>query len=202
MASKALLTATYVSAVSGNDIVSECIRHGLDARRARDAQRSLMRNGLMEQTGVTLSRLGRESLRVVLTGGVFDIIHPGHIHTFNAARKLGNVLVVVVATDQTAARMKNRVPRHNQNQRRALVDSLQMVDLCVVGHKDDIFRTVREVMPDMVALGYDQIHHEKFIADGCRAINPRIQVARLPSPIPDISSSVIESEYGDDLYGI
>lgn len=202
MTGKALLTATYVSAVSGNDIGLECARRGVDARLAEDARRDLIRNGLMKPDGAALSGLGRESLRVVLTGGVFDIIHPGHIHTFNAARKLGDVLVVVVATDQTAAKMKSRNPLHDQKQRRALVDSLRVVDLCVVGHEGDIFQTVREVMPDMVALGYDQVHQEKFIADGCRIVNPRIQIARLPSPIPDISSSTIEAEYGDDLYGI
>ena len=35
-------------------------------------------------------------LKVVLAGGVFDIIHPGHIHTLNAAKALGDVLVVVI----------------------------------------------------------------------------------------------------------
>ena len=43
-------------------------------------------------------------LKVVLAGGVFDIIHPGHIHTLNAAKALGDVLVVVIATDKTAVR--------------------------------------------------------------------------------------------------
>jgi len=38
-------------------------------------------------------------LKIVLAGGVFDIIHPGHIHTLNAAKDLGDILVVVIATD-------------------------------------------------------------------------------------------------------
>ena len=197
----ALLVAAYASAVSGDGLDAECARRGLDPRRAAEARRTLVSNGLMKSGGA-LTRLGRESLRVVLTGGVFDIIHPGHIHTFNAAKKLGDVLVVVVATDKTAAKMKRRPPLHNQEQRRALVDAVGVVDLCVVGHQGDMFQTVRAVMPDVIALGYDQAHQEKFISDGCRAVSPRIQVARLQSPVPDISSSSIEAVYGDDLYRI
>ncbi|MBI1657264.1 MAG: FAD synthase [Thaumarchaeota archaeon] len=197
----ALLVAAYASSVSGDALDAECARRGLDPRRAAEARRTLVSNGLMKPD-YTLTRLGRESLQVVLTGGVFDIIHPGHIHTFNAAKKLGDVLVVVVATDETAARMKRRRPLHNQEQRRALVDAVGVVDLCVVGHQGDMFQTVRAVMPDVVALGYDQAHQEKFISDGCRAVSPRIQVARLQSPVPDISSSNIEAVYGDDLYRI
>ena len=197
----ALLVAAYASSVSGDALDAECARRGLDSRRAAEARRTLVSNGLMKPD-YTLTRLGRESLRVVLTGGVFDIIHPGHIHTFNAAKKLGDVLVVVVATDETAARMKRRRPLHTQEQRRALVDAVGVVDLCVVGHQGDMFQTVRAVMPDVVALGYDQAHQEKFISDGCRAVSPRIQVARLQSPVPDISSSNIEAVYGDDLYRI
>lgn len=197
----ALLVAAYASAVSGDGLDAECARRGLDPRRTAEARQTLASNGLMKPDGA-LTRLGRESLRVVLTGGVFDIIHPGHIHTFNAAKKLGDVLVVVVATDETAAKMKRRRPLHNQEQRRALVDAVGVVDLCVVGYQGDMFQTVRAVMPDVIALGYDQAHQEKFISDGCRAVSPRIQVARLQSPVPDISSSNIEAVYGDDLYRI
>ena len=198
----ALLAAAYIASVSGRSLDEECARRGLDMQRADVARKTLVANHLMRQDGTTLTPLGRESLRVVLTGGVFDIIHPGHIHTFNAAKKLGDLLVVVVATDQTAARMKRRRPLHDQETRRTLVDMVRVVDLCVVGQQGDMFRTVRHLMPDMVALGYDQGHQEKFIADGCRAINPHIGVARLQSPVPYISSTKIEAEYGDDLYRI
>ncbi len=62
----------------------------------------LIKNGLVNDDKKTLTELGRTSLRVVLAGGVFDIIHPGHIYTLKAAKALGDVLVVVVATDATA----------------------------------------------------------------------------------------------------
>jgi len=163
---------------------------------------NLVKNGLVEQDKRTLTELGRSSLRVVLAGGVFDIIHPGHIHTLNSAKSLGDVLVVVIATDKTAEKMKKKPPLHNKKQRRELVNSLSIVDVCIIGYESDIFKTVELVKPEIIALGYDQIHQEKFITDGCKKLNLNVKVARLQSSIPDISSSKIEKEYGDALHGI
>jgi len=140
--------------------------------------------------------------KIVLAGGVFDIIHPGHIHTLNAAKALGGVLVVAIATDKTAKKMKKRTPLHNQELRRELVSCLSMVDKAIVGHEDDIFQTVKEVKPNIIVLGYDQIHQEKFISDGCKRINLNVEIVRLESPVPHLSSSQIEKEYGKDIHGL
>ena len=140
--------------------------------------------------------------KIVLAGGVFDIIHPGHIHTLNAAKALGGVLVVAIATDKTAKKMKKRSPLHNQELRRELVSSLSMVDKAIVGHEDDIFQTVKEVKPNIIVLGYDQVHQEKFISDGCKRINLNVEIVRLETPVPHLSSSEIEKEYGKDIHGL
>ncbi|MXX20200.1 MAG: adenylyltransferase/cytidyltransferase family protein [Cenarchaeum sp. SB0661_bin_35] len=191
--------AAYIAQVTGNPLRHVCAQRGMSDSVMCEGISRLNNNNLMDRDKLT--SLGRESIRVVLTGGVFDIIHPGHIHTLNAAKSLGNILVVVIATDNTATKMKREV-RHSQVQRQTLVESLQVVDVCVIGHQNDIFKTVRTIMPDVIALGYDQIHHEKYISDGCKKINPRIEVARLQSPVPDISSSEIKRAYGDNIYDL
>ncbi len=162
----------------------------------------LIKNQLVNEDRKTLTEIGRNSLRIVLAGGVFDIIHPGHIHTLNAAKELGDVLVVVVATDNTAVKMKKRQPLHSQEQRQELVNSLTMVDLCLIGQEDNIFKTVNHVKPQIIALGYDQVHQEKFITEGCKKIELDAKVARLQSPIPESSSSKIQKEYGESIHGI
>ena len=168
----------------------------------RDKINNLIEKNLVNEDKTTLTEMGRDSLHVVLAGGVFDIIHPGHISTLNAAKALGDVLVVVVATDNTAVKMKKRNPLHSQEQRQELVKSLKVVDLCLIGQENDIFKTVNFVKPQIIALGYDQIHQEKFITEGCKKIKLDARVARLQSPIPESSSSKIEKEYGESIHGI
>ena len=200
---KEIISALYVSSISGEDAIS-IIRKKLPVSpdHLKTKIESFEKKGIVESDKKTLTDLGRSAIRVVLAGGVFDIIHPGHIHTLRAAKALGNVLIVVIATDQTAQKMKHRLPLHNMELRRDLVNSLLMVDYAVVGYEGDIFKTVALVKPDIIALGYDQIHQEKFITDGCKKINVNASIARLQSPIPDIKSSKIESEYGESIYRI
>ena len=150
----------------------------------------------------TLQEIQDSNSKIVLAGGVFDIIHPGHIHTLNDAKKLGDVLVVVVATDKTAIKMKKREPLHSAELRQELVSSLSMVDLCIIGDEENIFKTVDLVKPQIIALGYDQTHQEKFITEGCKNINLDVTVARLESPRPETSSSKIQKEYGKEIHGL
>ena len=198
---KEIISALYVSSLSKEDPISIIQRKlSVNPDHLKTKIESLVRHGIVESDKKTLSELGRSSLRVVLAGGVFDIIHPGHLHTLRAAKALGNVLVVVIATDQTAQKMKSRMPLHNMDLRQDLVSSLSMVDYAILGHEGDIFKTVAFVKPDIIALGYDQVHQEKFITDGCKKINVNVSIARLQSPIPDIKSSKIENGYGSSIY--
>lgn len=193
----------YASSLDGSNPIEYIKKKNhLSADYVEERIQALVENDLVDDDKKTLTELGRTSLKVVFAGGVFDIIHPGHIHTLNSAKNLGDVLVVVVATDKTAQKMKKRTPLHNQNQRRDLVGSLSMVDICLVGDEEDIFKTVDTVKPQIIALGYDQTHQEKFITDGCHKINLDVKVARLQSPTPHTSSSQIEKEYGKAIHGI
>lgn len=200
---KEIITAFFVATLSGYtaiDIIRKKL--ALSPEYVQERIEDLVKNGFIESNKKTLTDLGRNSIRVVLAGGVFDIIHPGHIHTLRAAKALGNVLVVVIATDKTAQKMKNRIPLHNMELRKDLVRSLSMVDYAVVGYEGDIFKSVELIKPNIIALGYDQVHQEKFIIDGCKKIGIDVSIARLQSPIPDIKSSKIENDYGKSIYGI
>jgi cytidyltransferase-like protein len=193
----------YVCQINGDnptEIIKE--KSMLSNEQINEKITQLIQKNLVNEDKNTLSDIGRDSLRVVLAGGVFDIIHPGHISTLNAAKTLGDVLVVVVATDNTAVKMKKRRPIHSQKQRQELVNSLAVVDLCLIGQENDIFKTVNLVKPQTIALGYDQVHQEQFITEGCKKMKLNTKVARLQSPIPESSSSKIEKEYGESIHGI
>lgn len=97
----------------------------------------------------------RKNLTVVMAGGVFDIIHPGHVMTLREAKKYGDVLVVAVATDETVKKTKNREPMHSQQERIMMVNMLKPVDLAIAGGQD-WQDTLKRVSPDIVVFGYDQ----------------------------------------------
>lgn len=195
-----ILAAHYISQISGQDPNAIISEYNMPFEHVSERTKILKKNGLIDSDS-KITKEGRESLRIVLAGGVFDIIHPGHIHTLSEAKKLGDVLVVVIATDKTALKMKKRRPLHTQEQRKMLVDALRLVDVSVIGNNEDIFITVKLIKPHIIALGYDQIHQEKVILDGCKKIEIEASVARLQSPIPAMSSSQIQEEYGDQIHG-
>ena len=93
--------------------------------------------------------------RVVATG-VFDLLHPGHIHFLRAARELGDELVVIIANDATVRRMK-REPVVPATIRAEMVAALKPVDHAVVGREGDMLDIiVEEIRPHIIALGHDQ----------------------------------------------
>lgn len=187
---KRTLAVIYAAGIAGSDIIGVMSKTFLPTEIGRRLD-ALAQKGLL--AGLSLTKVGRDSIKVVLAGGVFDIIHPGHMHTINAAKALGDVLVVVVATDDMARRMKIKAPRHSEDERRGLVGMLEPVDASIIGQKD-IFHTVRDVKPDIIALGYDQYHHEGQIKAGCDKLGLDVQVVRLSSPVPGMSSSKMESD--------
>ncbi len=98
--------------------------------------------------------------KVVLASGVFDLLHLGHVKFLEEAKKAGGEnaeLVVIVARDTTVEKTKGKKPIMSEDQRRALVESLKVVDKALLGFENlDIGEVIAEVKPDVIALGYDQ----------------------------------------------
>ncbi len=114
----------------------------------------------------------------VMATGVFDILHLGHIYFLEEARKLGDELIVVVATDKTAEQMKHN-PITSQDMRVKLVSALKPVDKAVLGYEGDRYTIVKEMKPDIIALGYDQKHDEEQIRSDLKEHGLDVKVVRL-----------------------
>lgn len=113
----------------------------------------------------------------VMASGVFDLLHTGHLHYLQEAKKMGDELIVVVATDKTV-RQKKHIPITPQNMRRELVAALKPVDNAVVGNDDDFFLIVEEIQPDIIALGYDQSFED--LQEKLRQRGLKAKIARCP----------------------
>jgi FAD synthetase len=114
----------------------------------------------------------------VMATGVFDLLHPGHVFFLTEARKLGDELVVVVARDQTARRLK-REPYVPEHIRREMVEALKPVDRAVLGSATDIYETVINERPNIIALGYDQVWNEQEVVKECERRGVPVKVARI-----------------------
>ena len=152
----------------------------------------LKSKGLASEGGLT--QQGRSMIKVVLAGGVFDIIHPGHVYFLRKAKELGDVLVVVVARDVNVLKFKGIRPINNENLRRELVGAIRYVDAAILGDENDIMKTVQLVRPDIIALGYDQAHNEKELYEKSREMGISLKVVRLDSPYPWIKSKNIKED--------
>ena len=95
----------------------------------------------------------------VMASGTFDIIHPGHGLYLEKAKELGGenpYLIVVVAKDSTVRKNKRELIV-DENQRLEMIKYLKPVDEAYLGYEDgDMFKIVREIKPDIIAIGPDQ----------------------------------------------
>ena len=98
--------------------------------------------------------------KTVLATGAFDLLHYGHLNFLEEAKRAGGKnarLVVIVARDKTVEARKRKRPVVPEDQRRALVEALKLVDDAILGFEDMNYEAVIEKLePDIIAVGYDQ----------------------------------------------
>jgi len=121
--------------------------------------------------------------KIVLASGVFDLLHLGHVKFLEEAKKIGGEkaeLVVIIARDSTVKKTKGRKPIMSEHQRRALVESLKVVDAAVLGFEEfDIEDVIERVKPDIIAFGYDQVDMEKYVQEYVNKNKLSIKVVRI-----------------------
>ncbi|MDD5041100.1 MAG: adenylyltransferase/cytidyltransferase family protein [Candidatus Peribacteraceae bacterium] len=119
----------------------------------------------------------------VLIFGTFDRLHPGHLFVLAEAGKRG-ALAIIVARDVTVQRHKNRLPVHTEDERRTAVSRAAPSARVLLGDKDDYLRPVRENVPDLILLGYDQ-----QLPHGVDLEDLPCPVERLPAFHPELYKS-------------
>lgn len=95
--------------------------------------------------------------RIVFTNGCFDLLHVGHTRYLQAARKLGDVLVVGVNTDRSVRGLKKSAERPivPDSQRAEVLAALACVDYVVLFDEPDPYALIRAVQPDVLVKGGD-----------------------------------------------
>jgi D-beta-D-heptose 7-phosphate kinase/D-beta-D-heptose 1-phosphate adenosyltransferase len=136
-------------------------------------------------------RKSRGQRRVVFTNGCFDLLHPGHIHTLEAARAEGDLLVVGVNTDRSVRVLKGSSrPIIPQAERAEMLAALAAVDFVVLFDEETPRDLVARLQPDVLAKGADWPEGEIVGADEVEAGGGR--VVRLPTQPGYSTSSILE----------
>ncbi len=123
-----------------------------------------MRSPLTLTELVVLRRRWRADGRtVVLTNGVFDLLHYGHLRYLYAARDLGDVLVVGLNSDSSTRRYKGPLrPFVSEAERAALLLALEPVDYVAIFDEPTAEQLVRELQPEIYCKGGDYGGAEGF----------------------------------------
>ncbi|WP_054840902.1 adenylyltransferase/cytidyltransferase family protein [Thermococcus peptonophilus] len=123
----------------------------------------------------------RKKIRV-LVGGVFDILHVGHIHFLKQAKELGDELVVIVAHDETVRMQKRRDPINPPAEDRAeLLRAIRYVDEVYIGTPGTIdIELVKRIDPDVIAIGPDQFFNCEKLKEELRKHGINAEVIRIP----------------------
>ena len=100
--------------------------------------------------------LRSQEKKIVFTNGCFDILHAGHVRYLTAAKKLGDILIVGLNTDESVRKLKGSSrPVNNEKDRAEVLLGLKAVDYVVLFGEQTAENLISEVKPDIYAKGGD-----------------------------------------------
>lgn len=125
-------------------------------------------------------------MKKVLAFGTFDILHSGHKHALEEAKKYGDHLTVIVARDATVCHVKGREAVFNEKTRLKNLKKLKIANKVRLGCLDNKYQVINDEDPDIIALGYDQ----NFFVDKLKdVVKKHVKIVRLKPYKPNIYKS-------------
>ena len=110
----------------------------------------------LEESIVRFAKEKRNGQRVVFTNGCFDLLHPGHIESLQAARALGDVLIVGINSDSSVRSLKGPArPVLPEQERAEILASLECVDAVLIFPELTPQRVISLLLPDVLVKGGD-----------------------------------------------
>ena len=92
---------------------------------------------------------------IVLTTGVWDLFHIGHLNLIKNAKGLGDKLIVGVSTDECVKKEKGRSPVISYGQRAEIIRSIKYVDCVIPQYTRDKTKLIKTIKPDVLVAGDD-----------------------------------------------
>jgi len=153
------------------------MREAEEQSKISAAARILERNRLIAR--VAIARRG--GARVVFANGCFDLLHVGHVRYLEAARGLGDLLVVGVNSDEQVRLLKGEGrPFVPARERAEVIASLRAVDYVTVFHEPTVTELLLALRPDIHAKGTDYTEESVPERDVVRSFGGRVQIVGDP----------------------
>lgn len=98
----------------------------------------------------------RENKKIVFTNGCFDLLHIGHVTYLEEAKKLGDILIVGINTDNSVKKLKGPTrPIQNENDRCSILAALKAVDHTILFDEETPLQLIEKIEPDVLTKGGD-----------------------------------------------
>jgi len=130
----------------------------------------------LEEAYRKVDELKARGVKVVLTNGCFDLLHPGHTRLFEEARKLGDILIVAVNSDRSLRALKgNHRALVPEAERAEIIAAMAAVDYVTIFDDPSVLSVVKRLLPSVLVKGghytLDQIvGHAEVLAAGGRVV--------------------------------
>ena len=121
--------------------------------------------------------LDNKQEKIVFTNGCFDIVHVGHLHLLNEAKKLGDKLIVGLNSDSSVKRLKGAGrPVNNEVDRKFFLENLKSVDQVEIFSEDTPLELIKKINPNILVKGGDWpiekiVGSEYVISNGGKAMS-------------------------------
>jgi rfaE bifunctional protein nucleotidyltransferase chain/domain len=115
-----------------------------------------------ESSVVIVNELRASGKTIAMCHGVFDLVHPGHIQHFSAAKKLVDILIVSITADEFVNKGPGR-PLFDQNIRLASLSALVDVDYVIISNSSTAIHVIDLVKPNLYIKGYDYSNEDNDV---------------------------------------
>jgi rfaE bifunctional protein nucleotidyltransferase chain/domain len=147
----------------------------------------LSREQLIERTNAAREK----GACIVLANGCFDVLHVGHVRYLEAAKALGDLLVVGINSDEQTRRLKGEGrPLISQTQRAEIISAIQVVDFVTIFEEPTVEQLLLALKPDIHAKGTDYTVESVPERDVVRSFGGRVAI--VGDPKDHSSSEMIE----------
>ncbi|MDD3793681.1 MAG: riboflavin kinase [Candidatus Gracilibacteria bacterium] len=136
----------------------------------------------------------KEKNNYILTFGTFDLVHEGHRYFLSEAKKYGDILVTILATDKNIEKFKGKKPLYSIEERISHIKELQISDIVSTGDEENPLKWIDMYLPRVICLGYDQKGFSQDLENYLKENNLDIEIIRIEPYKKEIYKSSLLKE--------